>query len=153
MRSGVAARFDQIQPAGAHDAGKRLQKHRLHPGEHGGVRADSDAERYDDHSRDHRHPDDRSPRVAQIIEHHALPANSRVSVGTLIFSPSLLNIGTRISIPVSTVATFVTLPLAVSPRAPCSVAVTVNSTWAGNSRPIGLSLYVWIWTITLSARR
>jgi hypothetical protein len=40
----------------------------------------------------------------------------------------------------SSVATFVTLPLAVSPRAPASVEVTVISTWGGNTRPIGLSL-------------
>ena len=35
---------------------------------------------------------------------HALPANSRVSVWTFTFSPSLMNSGTRISSPVSSVA-------------------------------------------------
>jgi len=34
----------------------------------------------------------------------------------------------------------VTLPLAVSPRAPGSVEATVSSTWAGNTSSIGLSL-------------
>ena len=47
--------------------------------------------------------------------------NSRVSVLTLTFSPSLMNSGTRISMPVSSVAGLVTLPLAVSPRIPGSV--------------------------------
>ena len=51
----------------------------------------------------------------------ARPANSRVSVWTLTFSPSLMKSGTRISMPVSSVAAFVTLPLAVSPRMPGSV--------------------------------
>src|SRR3989442_807806 len=62
-----------------------------------------------------------------------------------------MNRGTRISMPVSSVATLVTLPLAVSPRAPGSLEVTRSSTWGGNWRPIGFPLYVWIWTITLSA--
>ena len=39
-----------------------------------------------------------------------------------------MNRGTRISSPVSSVASFVTPPLAVSPRTPGSVEVTVNST-------------------------
>src|SRR5262245_7496661 len=47
---------------------------------------------------------------------YARPANSRVSVWTLTFSPSLMKRGTRISNPVSSVAAFVTVPLAVSPR-------------------------------------
>jgi hypothetical protein len=51
----------------------------------------------------------------------ARPANCRVSVSTLIFSPSLMNTGTRISMPVSSLAGLVTLPLAVSPRTPGSV--------------------------------
>ena len=46
----------------------------------------------------------------------ARPANCRVSVSTLIFSPSLIKTGTRISMPVSNLAGLVTLPLAVSPR-------------------------------------
>src|SRR5205085_12355632 len=72
---------------------------------------------------------------------HARPANSRVSVCTLTFSPSLMKSGTRIDRPVSSVASLVTPPLAVSPRTPGSVAVTVSSTWGGNCRPIGLPLY------------
>src|SRR5512140_1531504 len=51
----------------------------------------------------------------------ARPANSRVSVETLMRSPSLIKRGTRISRPVSSFADFVTLPLAVSPREPGSV--------------------------------
>ena len=51
----------------------------------------------------------------------ARPANSRVSVWTFTFSPSLMKSGTRISRPVSSVAGLVTLPLAVSPRTPGSV--------------------------------
>jgi hypothetical protein len=53
--------------------------------------------------------------------YQARPANCRVSVSTLIFSPSLINTGTRISMPVSSLAGLVTLPLAVSPRTPGSV--------------------------------
>ncbi len=52
---------------------------------------------------------------------YARPANSRVSVWTLTFSPSLMKSGTRISRPVSSRASFVTPPLAVSPRTPGSV--------------------------------
>src|SRR5574337_914369 len=52
---------------------------------------------------------------------HARPANSRVSVCTLTFSPSLMKSGTRISRPVLVFATLVTLPLVVSPRTPGSV--------------------------------
>ena len=52
---------------------------------------------------------------------YARPANSRVSVCTFTLSPSLMNSGTRISSPVSSVASLVTPPLAVSPRTPGSV--------------------------------
>ena len=55
------------------------------------------------------------------VTDQARPANSRVSVDTFTFSPSLMKRGTRISIPVSSLAGLVTLPLAVSPRAPGSV--------------------------------
>ena len=48
-------------------------------------------------------------------------ANSRFSVLTLIFSPSLMKVGTRISRPVSRRASLVTLPAAVSPRTEGSV--------------------------------
>src|SRR5581483_6192381 len=82
---------------------------------------------------------------------YARPANSRVSVWTRTFSPSLMNRGTRISSPVSSLATFVAAP-AVSPRAPGSVDVTVSSTCGGNCRPIGLPLYFMIVTRTLSTR-
>src|SRR3954469_19709138 len=68
---------------------------------------------------------------------YARPANSRVSVWTLTFSPSLMNNGTRISSPVWSVASFVTLPLAVSPRTPGGVDVTVSSTGGGNCTQIG----------------
>src|ERR1700680_3280832 len=91
----------------------------------------------------------RTARMAQSVVHsappsaYALPANSRVSVWTLTFSPSLMNRGTRISSPVSSVASLVTLPLAVSPRVPGSVYVTVSSTWGGNCRPMGLPLNFW----------
>ena len=57
----------------------------------------------------------------------ARPANSRVSVWTRTFSPSFTNSGTRTSRPVSSLAAFVTLPLAVSPRLPISVSATVLS--------------------------
>src|SRR6202789_3067144 len=52
---------------------------------------------------------------------YARPANSRVSVLTLMDSPSLTKNGTWISIPVSSFADLVTAPLAVLPRAPGSV--------------------------------
>ena len=58
---------------------------------------------------------------AALARDQARPANSRVSVDTLIFSPCLMKRGTRISMPVSSFAGLVTLPLAVSPRAPGSV--------------------------------
>lgn len=70
---------------------------------------------------------DRVRRIAQTsglqkpIGNQTLPANSLVSVDTLIFSPSLMKKGTRISTPVSNLAGLVTLPLAVSPRTPGSV--------------------------------
>ena len=60
------------------------------------------------------------------------PRHSRVSVLTFTFSPSLMKSDTRTSIPVSSFATFVTLPDAVSPRAPGSAEVTVNSTCCGS---------------------
>jgi len=78
-----------------------------------------------------------SPRLgsegcARSCRSQARPANSFVSVWTLTISPSLMNRGTRISSPVSSRATLVTLPLAVSPREPGSVSVTVSSTMGGN---------------------
>ena len=51
----------------------------------------------------------------------ARPANSRVSVCTFTRSPSFTNSGTRTSMPVSSVAALVTLPLLVSPRTAGSV--------------------------------
>jgi len=57
----------------------------------------------------------------QSARHQARPANSRVSVDTLTVSPSLMKRGTRISMPVSSFASLVTLPLEVSPRTPGSV--------------------------------
>jgi hypothetical protein len=51
---------------------------------------------------------------------YARPANSRVSVETFTFSPSLIKRGTRISRPVSSLTILVTLPLEESPRAPGS---------------------------------
>ena len=61
-----------------------------------------------------------------VADYHALPANSLVSVCTFTFSPSLMKSGTRISRPVSSVASLVTPPLAVSPRTPGSVDLTVS---------------------------
>jgi PAS domain S-box-containing protein len=81
----------------------------------------------------------------------ARPANSRVSVCTFTFSPSLMKSGTRISSPVSSVAAFVTPPLAVSPRTPGSVCVTVSSTMGGNCRPMGRPLNFCTCTMALSA--
>ena len=122
--------------------------HRLDPREHRGVHADPDAKRHDHHGRQARHPPDHPPRLPQVahhIRHSPLdlpdfarmprPENSRDSLCTLIFSPSLMNSGTRISMPVSSVATLVTLPLAVSPRAPASVDATVISTCGGEHEP------------------
>ena len=63
----------------------------------------------------------RFPAQVRLTGDQARPANSRVSVDTLTFSPSLMKGGTRISMPVSSLAGLVTLPLAVSPRAPGSV--------------------------------
>jgi hypothetical protein len=51
---------------------------------------------------------------------HALPANSRFSVDTFTFSPSLMKRGTRISRPVSSLAVLVPPP-EESPRIPGSV--------------------------------
>ncbi len=67
--------------------------------------------------------DPESNRIAILVKHmvQARPANSRVSVDTLTVSPFLMKRGTRISMPVSSLAGLVTLPLAVSPRAPGSV--------------------------------
>jgi hypothetical protein len=61
------------------------------------------------------------PIHAQLAWDQARPTNSRVSVDTLIVSPSLMKRGTRISMPVSSFAGLVTLPLDVSPRTPGSV--------------------------------
>ena len=61
------------------------------------------------------------PIHAQLARNQARPANSRVSVDTLTVSPSLIKRGTRISMPVSSFASLVTLPLEVSPRTPGSV--------------------------------
>lgn len=63
---------------------------------------------------------------------YALPANSSVSVCTFTFSPSLMNKGTRSSMPVSSTASLVTLPLLVSPRTAPSQDATASSTWGGN---------------------
>ena len=46
----------------------------------------------------------RALRSTSCLRHHARPANSRVSVWTFTFSPSLMKSGTRISRPVSSVA-------------------------------------------------
>jgi hypothetical protein len=72
----------------------------------------------------------------------ARPANSRFSVDTFTFSPSLMNRGTRISRPVSSRAGLVTVPPDESPRTPGSVDVTFSSTKMGSSKPIGLPLYL-----------
>jgi len=56
------------------------------------------------------------------------------------FSPSLMKSDTRTSMPVSSLASLVTLPDAVSPLAPGSVDATVNSTCCGSCRPIALPL-------------
>src|ERR1035441_215477 len=73
---------------------------------------------------------------------HARPANPRLSVDTFTFSPSLIKRGTRISRPVSSVAGLVTLPLDESPRTPGSVEATSSATNIGNSKPMGLPLYL-----------
>src|SRR5262249_41510402 len=52
-----------------------------------------------------------------------------------------MNRGTRISRPVCSVAGLVTPPLAVSPRTPGSVDVTVSSTCGGDCKPMGVPLY------------
>src|SRR5437773_5950068 len=64
----------------------------------------------------------------RLKPHQARPANSRLSVDTLTFSPSLIKRGTRISRPVSSLAGLVTPPLEESPRTPGSVEATANST-------------------------
>ena len=51
---------------------------------------------------------------------HARPEKAPVSVATFTFSPSLIKSGTRISRPVSSLASLVTAPLVESPRAPGS---------------------------------
>ena len=63
---------------------------------------------------------------------YALSIYSQVRVSTRILSPSLINSGTRISAPVSTVAGFKVL-VAVLPLTPGSVAVTSSSTKLGIS--------------------
>ena len=72
---------------------------------------------------------------------HARPANSRVSVDTLIFSPSLMNSGTRISMPVSSLASLVTFP----PPYPHGRPARYTSPPApplGSCNPMGLPLYL-----------
>src|SRR5439155_10748837 len=131
VRAGLRARLDELKAGGIGHAGQRLKDHGLHPREHRRVHADPDSERHDHHGRDRGHSPDHPPRVMNIVDARhfsARPANSRVSVCTLIFSPSLMNSGTRISMPVSSVATLVTLPVAVSPRAPASAEVTARTT-------------------------
>jgi|HubBroStandDraft_2_1064218.scaffolds.fasta_scaffold18224_3 hypothetical protein len=59
-------------------------------------------------------------RRAPVVKLQARPANSRVSVATFTFSPSLMKRGTRISRPVSSFTTFVTVPLEESPLTPGS---------------------------------
>ena len=61
------------------------------------------------------------PPERPVPRSQARPAKSSVSVWTFTRSPSLTKRGTRISIPVSSVAAFVTPPLDVSPRWPGSV--------------------------------
>src|ERR1035441_2075835 len=56
-----------------------------------------------------------------VADCQARPANSRVSVLTLTFSPSLMKVGTRSSRTVSRRASLVTAPAAVSPRTEGSV--------------------------------
>jgi hypothetical protein len=56
--------------------------------------------------------------VIDLESSHARPANSRFSVDTFTFSPSLMKSGTRISRPVSSLADLVTPPLDESPRTP-----------------------------------
>src|SRR5208283_608331 len=83
----------------------------------------------------------------------ARPANSRLSVETLTFSPSLMKRGTRISRPVWRRADLVTLPLDVSPRTAGSVWTICSSTKMGNCRPMGLPLYLCNWTRVPSSRK
>src|SRR5437879_13073781 len=88
--------------------------------------------------------EDRLARVSQkstidLERTHALPANSRFSVDTFTFSPSLMKRGTRISRPVSSRAALVPPPDA-SPRTAGSVWATTSSTNIGSSKPIGLPL-------------
>ncbi len=64
---------------------------------------------------------ERTLSAAVAIHRYARPANSRFSVETFTFSPSLMKRGTRISRPVSSLADLVTLPLDESPRSPGSV--------------------------------
>ena len=65
---------------------------------------------------------------------------SPVLVSIRILSPVLINSGTLISAPVSSVAGFVAL-VAVSPLKPGSVSVTSSSTKNGGSSPQKLSLF------------
>ena len=68
-----------------------------------------------------RSADERWTPPINLRRDHARLTNSRVSVCTLMRSPSLTNSGTRTSMPVSSVAALVTLPLLVSPRTAGSV--------------------------------
>src|ERR1700722_15878574 len=76
-----------------------------------------------------------------LVRTYALPANSRFSVDTFTFSPSLIKRGTRISRPVSSRAVLVPPP-DDSPRTAGSVSATASSTNIGSSKPIGLPLYL-----------
>src|SRR6202041_2129260 len=76
-----------------------------------------------------------------LVRTYALPANSRFSVDTFTFSPSLIKRGTRISRPVSSRAVLVPPP-DDSPRTAGSVSATSSSTNIGSSKPIGLPLYL-----------
>jgi hypothetical protein len=72
---------------------------------------------------------------------HARPATSPVWVFTRTSSPSLMKSGTRACSPVSSVASLVAPPAAVSPRRPNSVETTVSSTYCGSCNETGAPLY------------
>src|SRR5579884_3527028 len=70
------------------------------------------------------------------LQDQALPRYCPVRVSILIVSPSLMNSGTLIFLPVSSVAGLVTL-LAVSPRTPSGDSITFRFTDAGSSTCTG----------------
>ena len=53
------------------DAGKRVQQHRLHPAEDGGVRADAETEDEDGDGRESGSTRDQTPGGAQVVNQHA----------------------------------------------------------------------------------